>query len=105
VTRIPFRLAVVLCALSFSLFCFAQTPEGKPIVIAASTNSLTADSLNLQSEIGSTAPGLQADIIALDGDPLTDITAVRRVSFVMKGGVVYKNVVRDAIPHYGGVTP
>jgi len=42
--------------------------------------------------IGSIAPGMQADIIALDGNPLTDITAVRRVAFVMKGGVVYKNI-------------
>ena len=41
---------------------------------------------------GSISPGMQADIIALDGNPLTDITAVRRVVFVMKGGVVYKNV-------------
>jgi len=37
---------------------------------------------------------LQADIIAIDGDPLKDITAVRRVIFVMKGGVVYKNDAR-----------
>jgi len=35
---------------------------------------------------------LQADVIALDGDPLKDITAVRRVVLLMKGGVVYKNV-------------
>jgi imidazolonepropionase-like amidohydrolase len=41
---------------------------------------------------------MQADIIALDGDPLKDITAVRRVVFVMKGGVVYKNAARDAFP-------
>jgi hypothetical protein len=34
---------------------------------------------------------MQGDIIALDGDPRTDITAVRRVVFVMKAGVVYKN--------------
>jgi imidazolonepropionase-like amidohydrolase len=50
--------------------------------------------LNLADQIGSIAPGLQADIIALDGDPLKDITAVRRVVFVMKGGVVYKNTPR-----------
>jgi imidazolonepropionase-like amidohydrolase len=54
-------------------------------------NSLAAEALNLAKEIGSIAPGLQADIIALDGDPLKDITAVRRVVFVMKGGGVYKN--------------
>jgi len=36
------------------------------------------------------APGYDADIIALDGDPLTDITAVRRVVFVMRGGLVYR---------------
>jgi imidazolonepropionase-like amidohydrolase len=51
------------------------------------------------------AHGLQADIIALDGDPLKDITAVRRVVFVMKGGVVYKSVARNEIPAYAGVQP
>lgn len=54
-------------------------------------NARAAESLNLQGEIGAIGPGLQADIIALDGDPLKDITAVRRVVFVMKGGKVYKN--------------
>ena len=49
--------------------------------------------------------GLQADIIALNGDPLKVITAVRRVVFVMKGGVVYKNVARDAIPAYSALRP
>jgi imidazolonepropionase-like amidohydrolase len=48
----------------------------------------------MQNEIGSIAPGLQADIIALEGDPLKDITAVRQVAFVMKGGRVYKNPAR-----------
>jgi imidazolonepropionase-like amidohydrolase len=56
-----------------------------------SANSLNAQSLNLAGQIGSIAPGLEADIIALDGDPLKDITAVRRVVFVMKAGVVYKD--------------
>jgi imidazolonepropionase-like amidohydrolase len=57
-----------------------------------SANSTAAQSLNLQNEVGAIAAGLQADIIALDGDPLNDITAVRRVVFVMKAGKVYKNV-------------
>jgi imidazolonepropionase-like amidohydrolase len=59
-----------------------------------SANSLGAEALGLADQIGSIAPGQQADIIALDGDPLKDITAVRRVVFVMKGGIVYKNVAR-----------
>ena len=54
-------------------------------------NSRAAESLNMQNEIGTIAPGMQADIIAVDGDPLKDITAVRKVVFVMKGGKVYKN--------------
>jgi imidazolonepropionase-like amidohydrolase len=62
-----------------------------PMSAMVSANSLNAQALNLGDQIGSIVPGLQADIIALDGDPLKDITAVRRVVFVMKGGVVYKN--------------
>jgi len=65
-----------------------------PMAAMVSANSLGAEALGLADQIGSIAPGLQADIIALDGDPLKDITAVRRVVFVMKGGVVYKNVAR-----------
>jgi imidazolonepropionase-like amidohydrolase len=54
-------------------------------------NSRAAESLNMQNEIGTIAPGMQADIIAVDGDPLKEITAVRKVVFVMKGGKVYRN--------------
>jgi len=53
--------------------------------------SLNAQSLNLGDRIGSIAGGFEADLIAVDGDPLQDITALRRVVFVMKGGRVYKN--------------
>ena len=62
-----------------------------PMDALVAANARAAESLNMQNEIGSIAPGMQADIIALDGDPLKDITAVRRVVFVMKGGKVYKN--------------
>jgi imidazolonepropionase-like amidohydrolase len=62
-----------------------------PMAAMVSANSVGAEALGMSNQIGSIAPGLQADIIALDGDPLKDITAVRRVVFVMKGGVVYKN--------------
>jgi imidazolonepropionase-like amidohydrolase len=66
----------------------------EPMAALVSANSLAAEALGLSDRIGSVAPGMEADIIALDGDPLEDITAVRRVVFVMKGGVVYKNVAR-----------
>jgi imidazolonepropionase-like amidohydrolase len=66
-----------------------------PMSALISANSLGAEAMSMGDQIGSIAPGLQADIIALDGDPLNDITAVRRVVFVMKGGVVYKNLARQ----------
>jgi imidazolonepropionase-like amidohydrolase len=59
-----------------------------------SATSLAAESLGLESRIGTLAPGFEADLIALDGNPAEDITALRRVVFVMRGGKVYKNVAR-----------
>ncbi|HSQ18926.1 MAG TPA: amidohydrolase family protein, partial [Blastocatellia bacterium] len=66
-----------------------------PMSAMVSANSLAAEALGMSDKIGSIAPGLEADIIALYGDPLKDITAVRRVVFVMKGGVVYRNTGRS----------
>jgi len=40
--------------------------------------------------VGRVAPGLWADLIGVEGDPTADIGAIRRVKFVMKGGVVYR---------------
>jgi len=77
----------------------------EPMAAMISANSVAAEAMGMGMEIGSVAPGLQADIIALDGDPLKDITAVRRVVFVMKGGIVYKNSAPGVIPSFGGVQP
>jgi imidazolonepropionase-like amidohydrolase len=63
-----------------------------PMDAIVSATSRAAESLGLQYQIGAIAPGFEADIIAVDGDPLADITAVRRVVFVMKGGQVYKYI-------------
>src|SRR5260370_37179740 len=49
-------------------------------------NSRAAESVKMQDEIGSIAPGMDADIIALDGDPPKDLPAVPRVCFRVKGG-------------------
>ncbi len=62
-----------------------------------SITSLAAQSMALDKLVGAVAPGLQADLIAVDGDPLADITALRRVVFVMKGGKVYRNGPRPAV--------
>jgi imidazolonepropionase-like amidohydrolase len=62
-----------------------------PMDAIVSATSLAAQSLNLGDRIGTVAPGFEADLVAVEGNPLDDITAVRRVVFVMKGGTVYKN--------------
>ena len=67
----------------------------QPMASLISATSLSAKSLGLSDQIGTLAPGMQADIIAMDGNPLTDPTSVRRVEFVMKGGTIFKN----DIPH------
>jgi len=61
-----------------------------PMAALVSANQVAADAIGMADRLGQIAPGFEADIIALDGDPLTDLTAVRRVVFVMRGGVVYK---------------
>jgi imidazolonepropionase-like amidohydrolase len=69
-----------------------QTADQPAMDAIIGTTSLNAAALGMQDRIGSLAPGLEADLIAVEGDPLTDITALRRVLFVMKGGKVYKNI-------------
>ena len=50
-----------------------------------------AELLGWSDRVGSIEAGKLADLVAVDGDPLSDVTAVERVRFVMKGGVVYRN--------------
>ena len=63
----------------------------KPADVIRSATSVTAKVLGMEEMIGKVAPGLRADVIAVSGDPATDITSLRRVKFVMKDGVVYRN--------------
>jgi len=60
---------------------------------AATTNA--AELLGWQDRVGTVEAGKYADLIAVQGDPLTDITLLRQVKFVMKGGTV----VKDALTH------
>ncbi|WP_213980307.1 amidohydrolase family protein [Sphingomonas sp. dw_22] len=70
-----------------------RVEHGQPAMDGiTTTTSADAAALGLGEVTGSIAPGMEADIIAVKGDPLKDITALRNVVFVMKGGKVYKNV-------------
>jgi imidazolonepropionase-like amidohydrolase len=69
-----------------------QDPMGALI----SATSLSAESLKMGDQVGSIAPGMQADIVAFDGNPLQDVTAAGRAVFVMKGGKVYENLARGS---------
>jgi len=62
----------------------------KPMEAITSLTSLSAESLRMQDQIGTVAPGMIADLVAVEGDPLGDITALRRVAFVMRDGKVVK---------------
>ena len=70
--------------------------HGMPPAAAIKAATLNAaDLLGIAAEAGSIEPGKRADLIAVSGDPLADVTALKRVSFVMKDGVVHK---REAAP-------
>jgi imidazolonepropionase-like amidohydrolase len=73
------------------LVCRVQAGGQKPIDAITSATSVTAASLRMSDQIGAVAPGLQADLVAVQGDPTKDITAMRNVKFVMKGGRIYRN--------------
>jgi imidazolonepropionase-like amidohydrolase len=51
-----------------------------------------ADLLGWSDKVGTLEPGKWADVVAVDGDPLADVTTLERVKFVMKGGETIKNL-------------
>ena len=67
-----------------------QTGGQAPLAAITSITSLAASALGMDDRIGTIARGRDADLVAVDGDPTKDITALQRVVFVMKGGVVQR---------------
>jgi imidazolonepropionase-like amidohydrolase len=65
-----------------------------PAQAIRSATSSAAELLGMQNEVGSIAPGKYADLIAVKGDPLADITVLQEIDFVMKGGEVFKSAGR-----------
>jgi imidazolonepropionase-like amidohydrolase len=61
-----------------------------PMAAIQSATIVAARFLRVDDRLGSIERGKTADLVAVPGDPLADITALQRVSFVMKGGAVYK---------------
>jgi len=61
-----------------------------PMQAIQSATSSAADLIGRSNEFGSIKPGRYADVIAVSGDPLQDVTLLENVQFVMKNGVVYK---------------
>jgi len=69
----------------------AMVAYGMPIVAALkSATSVAAKVLQMENQIGAVKTGLYADLVAFDGDPTKDLSALRRVKLVMKNGTVYK---------------
>jgi imidazolonepropionase-like amidohydrolase len=62
-----------------------------PMQAIRSGTSVAADLLGWSDKLGTVEAGKWADLVAVTGDPLKDITELERVKFVMKGGVIYKN--------------
>ena len=66
----------------------ASTPW---VAAGGSATALAAAPLGPEEKIGTLAPGFEAALSVVEGNPSEDITALRRVVFVMRGGVVYRN--------------
>ena len=77
---------------NFEEFIYRVKDGGdNPMDAIVSATSVSAASLRMGDKIGTIAPGFQADLVAVEGNPLEDITTVRKVAFVMKAGKVVKH--------------
>jgi imidazolonepropionase-like amidohydrolase len=74
-----------------SQFATMVTYGMTPMQAIQSATTAAADLLGWKDQVGSVSPGLYADLIAVEGDPLRDIRQLEQVKFVMKGGTVYRN--------------
>jgi imidazolonepropionase-like amidohydrolase len=73
------------------LICRVRDGGQSPMDAIVSATSLAATAMKLGDQIGTVAPGFAADLVAVRGDPTTDISALRDVLFVMKAGRAYRN--------------
>jgi imidazolonepropionase-like amidohydrolase len=62
-----------------------------PMDAIRSATTRAAEMLDMKGEIGALVPGAYADVIAVSGDPLKDVSALERVRFVMHDGAIFKN--------------
>jgi imidazolonepropionase-like amidohydrolase len=69
-----------------------------PMEAIRSATASAADLIGRDPDIGAIAPGKRADLVAVAGDPLADVSVLEKVAFVMKDGVVYKGPGADASP-------
>jgi imidazolonepropionase-like amidohydrolase len=72
------------------LICRVEKGGQNPMDAIVSATSATANALGLGEHAGALAPGFDADIIAVDGDPSRDIQAIKHVVFVMRAGKVWR---------------
>jgi imidazolonepropionase-like amidohydrolase len=73
------------------MVCLVRQVGADPMRVLTLATSESAAAVGLADSVGAIATGMDADLVAVAGNPLEDITAVRRVRFVMKGGKVYRN--------------